>query len=259
VQVKAWSRSCRLAANCDVFFRLLLFDMVLTWKVSPSPRSRAPSIAPQQLTERRPRNHPACIQPPLLPPLTYLFSPVRAVRRRSCWRLKQNSSTSMAISPGPLSDGLYHQGGSREIVEGLRNKSASALKRNWARCSVNHLDEEKGSVKRTSFKIHSSYQTSWFHCACLYVNAKSDLLIETDLATTPSTFSLEMIVDARSGAVQTAGILRWSSRADGNFPWPLGCYRRRSRYVAGPFDKSLPDSFTAQLLAYEANLGPGIN
>jgi hypothetical protein len=220
---------------------------------------RVPSVVPPQLTERDCEIMRLVYRHRFLRS-SHICSLLPGSSQQILRRLKLLYHHGYLTRPRAQID-YYHQGGSREIVYGLGNKSASILKPELGEMFRQApWDEENGSVKRI-FLQHALLVSDIMVClelACLQSDVR--LLTEQDLTTKNQPFRWNMIVAGQKlSAIPDRVFALEFKGADG--------VSRRSYFFLEADRGTMPvirksllqTSFYRKLLAYEATWAQGIH
>jgi len=220
---------------------------------------RVPPVAPPQLTERD-REIIRLVYRHRFLRSSHICSLVPGSSQQILRRLKLLYHHGYLARPRAQID-YYHQGGSREIVYGLGNKSASILKPEFGEMfRQTPWDEENGSAKRTFLQhalLVSDIMVS-IELACRQSEVR--LLTEQELATKNQPFRWSMIVAGQKlSAVPDRVFALELKVADGNSRRSY-FFLEADRGTMPVIRKSLSQtSFYRKLLAYEATWAQGIH
>ena len=213
---------------------------------------REPSVAPPQLTERDREiiRHVYCHR---FLRSSHICSLVSGSSQQILRRLKLLYHHGYLARPRAQID-YYHQGGSREIVYGLGNKSASILKPELGEMFRQiPWDEENGSVKRIFLQHALLVSDSMVSIELSCRRSGVRLLTEQDLAAANRSFRWKMNVAGQKLSVAPDRVFALEFKgADGN--------SRRSYFFLEADRGTMPvvrksllqTSFYRKLLAYEA-------
>jgi len=220
---------------------------------------REPSVAPPQLTERD-REIIRHVYRHRFLRSSHICSLVAGSQQQILRRLKLLYHHGYLARPRAQID-YYHQGGSREIVYGLGNKSASILKPELGEMfRQTPWDEENGSVKGI-FLQHALLVSDIMVALALACRESGVcLLTEQDLATANRPFRWNMnVAGQKLSAVPDRVFALEFQGADSN-PRRSYFFLEADRGTMPVIRKSLVQtSFYRKLLAYEATWTHGIH